>query len=287
MLHFFIRNGISFHEKSKKQGIKKLNVAYNIYGHERGVIIKKILKLWIVALVMFTIFFTSTKVNVHASGWGFKRNGEHQVPEIGRYQSIIEGTNSYYVGSKDSVYLTFDAGYDNGMMEEILNTLKLKNVKATFFLTGDFVKRFPELTKRIVNEGHIACNHSYTHRKITTLSKEELANDLGKLEKSFYELTKQEMPKYFRPPEGNFDKASLTNLKNLAYTTVFWSIAYVDWKTNKQSGADYCVKTIMDNLHDGAIILMHSVSSSNKEALPRLIDEIKNKGYTFKTVLDL
>ena len=117
MLHFFIRNGISFHEKSKKQGIKKLNVAYNIYGHERGVIIKKILKLWIVALVMFTIFFTSTKVNVHASGWGFKRNGEHQVPEIGRYQSIIEGTNSYYVGSKDSVYLTFDAGYDNCMME--------------------------------------------------------------------------------------------------------------------------------------------------------------------------
>lgn len=287
MLHFFIRNGISFHEKSKKQGIKKLNVAYNIYGHERGVIIKKILKLWIVALVMFTIFFTSTKVNVQASGWGFKRNGEHQVPEIGRYQSIIEGTNSYYVGSKDSVYLTFDAGYDNGMMEEILNTLKLKNVKATFFLTGDFVKRFPELTKRIVNEGHIACNHSYTHRKITTLSKEELANDLGKLEKSFYELTKQEMPKYFRPPEGNFDKASLTNLKNLGYTTVFWSIAYVDWKTNKQSSADYCVKTIMDNLHDGAIILMHSVSSSNKEALPRLIDEIKNKGYTFKTVLDL
>ena len=173
------------------------------------------------------------------------------------------------------------------MMEEILNTLKLKNVKATFFLTGDFVNRIPELTKRIVNEGHIACNHSYTHRKITTLSKEELANDLGKLEKSFYELTKQEMPKYFRPPEGNFDKASLTNLKNLGYTTVFWSIAYVDWKTNKQSGADYCVKTIMDNLHDGAIILMHSVSSSNKEALPRLIDEIKNKGYTFKTVLDL
>ena len=280
MLHFFIRNGISFHEKSKKQGIKKLNVAYNIYGHERGVIIKKILKLWIVALVMFTIFFTSTKVNVHASGWGFKRNGEHQVPEIGRYQSIIEGTNSYYVGSKDSVYLTFDAGYDNGMMEEILNTLKLKNVKATFFLTGDFVKRFPELTKRIVNEGHIACNHSYTHRKITTLSKEELANDLGKLEKSFYELTKQEMPKYFRPPEGNFDKASLTNLKNLGYTTVFWSIAYVDWKTDAQPEPGASVQKLTDSAHGGEILLLHSVSSTNAEILGEVIDNFRAEGFT-------
>ena len=77
------------------------------------------------------------------------------------------------------------------------------------------------------------------------------------------------------------------NVKDLGYKTVFWSIAYVDWKTNKQNGADYCVRTIMDNLHDGAIILMHSVSSSNAEALPMVIDQITEKGYKFKTVLDL
>ncbi len=240
-----------------------------------------------VAMVMFTIFFTSTLVTVHASGWGFSRNSKHQVPDIGKYQKEIEGTNSYYVGNKENVYLTFDAGYDNGVLSKILDTLKEKNVKASFFITGDFVKRFPELTKRIVDEGHIACNHSYSHKKITTLSKVELENDLHKLEDSFYELTQTKMPLYFRPPEGNFDQKSLNYLKEMGYKTIFWSIAYVDWNTKKQNGADYCVKTIMDNLHDGAIILMHSVSISNAEALPTIIDKITLEGYQFKTVLDL
>lgn len=240
-----------------------------------------------VAMVMFTIFFTSTLVTVNASGWGFKRNSKHLVPDIGKYQSDIEGTNSYYVGNKDSIYLTFDAGYDNGVLSKILDTLKEKNVKATFFITGDFVKRFPELTKRLVEEGHTACNHSYSHKKITTLSKVELKEDLHKLEESFYQLTQTKMFPYFRPPEGDFDQKSLMNVKELGYKTIFWSIAYVDWNVKKQNGADYCVRTIMDNLHDGAIILMHSVSSSNAEALPIVIDRITEKGYKFKTVLDL
>lgn len=240
-----------------------------------------------VAMVMFTIFFTSTLVTVNASGWGFKKNSKHLVPDIGKYQSDIEGTNSYYVGNKDSIYLTFDAGYDNGVLSKILDTLKEKNVKATFFITGDFVKRFPELTKRLVEEGHTACNHSYSHKKITTLSKVELKEDLHKLEESFYQLTQTKMLPYFRPPEGDFDQKSLMNVKELGYKTIFWSIAYVDWNVKKQNGADYCVKTIMDNLHDGAIILMHSVSSSNAEALPIVIDRITEKGYKFKTVLDL
>lgn len=240
-----------------------------------------------VAMVMFTIFFTSTLVTVSASGWGFKKNSKHLVPDIGKYQSDIEGTNSYYVGNKDSIYLTFDAGYDNGVLSKILDTLKEKNVKATFFITGDFVKRFPELTKRLVEEGHTACNHSYSHKKITTLSKVELKEDLHKLEESFYQLTQTKMFPYFRPPEGDFDQKSLMNVKELGYKTIFWSIAYVDWNVKKQNGADYCVRTIMDNLHDGAIILMHSVSSSNAEALPIVIDRITEKGYKFKTVLDL
>lgn len=235
---------------------------------------------------MFTIFFTSTG-KVKASGWGFKKNSEHQVPEIGKYQQIIEGTNSYYVGEKDSIYLTFDAGYDNGMLNEILDILKDKNVKASFFVTGDFINRFPGLLQRMVNENHIICNHSYSHKKITRLSKHNLEQDLKKLEDTYYNVTKQIMPKYFRPPEGDFDRRSLMNLKELGYTTFFWSIAYVDWKTDDQCGADYCVKTIMDNLHDGAIILMHSVSSSNKEALPVIIDKIKEMGYNFKTVNQL
>lgn len=239
-------------------------------------------------MVMFTMFFTSIHIKTNASGWGFRKNSIHQIPEIGKYKEEIDGTDSFYVGSDEkSVYLTFDAGYDNGILGKILDTLKEKNIKASFFLTGDFVKRFPELTKRIVNEGHVACNHSYSHRKITTLSKSELQKDLEKLEEEFFKLTGCQMVKYFRPPEGVFDRNSLLNAKSLGYKTIFWSIAYRDWDTNNQIGVDYCVKTIMDNLHNGAIILMHSVSSSNQEALPTVIEKITQEGYTFKTVLDL
>lgn len=234
---------------------------------------------------MFTIFFTSTNINAIASGWGYRKNNNHEIPEIGKYQGIIEGTNSYYVGPNEkSVYLTFDAGYDNGMLDKILDTLKEKNVKATFFVTGDFVKRFPKLVLRIYHEGHLACNHSYSHKKITSLTKNELNDDLKKLENEYYKLTGLEMIHYFRPPEGEFDRTSLLNLKELGYKTIFWSIAYKDWVVDEQSGKDYCVKTIMDNLHNGAIILMHSVSSSNQIALSTVIDKITNEGYTFKTV---
>ena len=234
---------------------------------------------------MFTIFFTSTSLTVSASGWGFRKNNNHETPEIGKYQEMIKDTNSYYVGPNEkSVYLTFDAGYDNGMLDKILDTLKEKNVKASFFVTGDFIKRFPNLVLRIFHEGHSVCNHSYSHKKITSMSKDELDKDLKKLEDEYYKLTGDEMIHYFRPPEGEFDRTSLLTLKNLGYKTIFWSIAYKDWVTDKQSGMDYCVKTIMDNLHNGAIILMHSVSSSNQEALPTVIDKITNEGYTFKTV---
>ncbi len=234
---------------------------------------------------MFTIFFTSTNITLAASGWGFKKNNNHEVPEIGKYKDIIEGTDSFYVGPNEkSVYLTFDAGYDNGVLEKILDTLKDKNIKASFFVTGDFVKRFPNLLLRLVNDGHLVCNHSYSHKRINTLSKEVLKNDLKKLEDEYYNLTGLHMVNYFRPPEGEFDRNSLLNVQSLGYKTIFWSIAYKDWDTNNQSDVDYCVKTIMNNLHNGAIILMHSVSSSNQKALSTVIEQITNEGYTFKTV---
>lgn len=239
-------------------------------------------------MVMFTMFFTSTYFTSYASGWGFRKNRIHQVPEIGKYQNIIEGTDSFYVGPNEKkVYLTFDAGYDNGNLTKILDVLKKMNVKASFFVTGDFVKRFPVLTKRIVDEGHLACNHSFSHRKITSLSQAELKTDLTKLENHFYELTGQKMVKYFRPPEGEFSREALLNVKSLGYKTIFWSIAYQDWNPKQQAGANYCVKTIMDNLHNGAIILMHSVSSSNQEALPEVISQITKEGYTFGLVNEL
>ena len=167
----------------------------------------KMSKSFLGIVIMFTMFFTTSYLSLNAYGFGFTKNDDHLVPEIGKYKSILENTNSYYVGdtNKKEVYLTFDAGYDNGELPKILDILNEKNIKASFFLTGDFVKRFPELTIRMTLEGHTICNHTYNHKNITKLSKEELQVEITKLEESYFNLTGKQMAKYFRPPEGEFD----------------------------------------------------------------------------------
>lgn len=246
-------------------------------------------KFFLGITLMFIMFFTTSYVSLNAYGFGFTRNPSHEPPNIGKYESIIEGTNSFYVGDTNQleVYLTFDAGYDNGELPKILDILNEKNVKASFFLTGDFVKRFPELTIRMTLEGHTICNHTYSHVDITKLSKEELSSELTKLEEAYFNLTGHQMVNYVRPPEGTFDRNSLMNLKELGYKTVFWSSAYQDWNVSGQKDVEYTKRMYLDNLHNGAILLMHSVSSSNREALPCIIDEVIELGYTFKTVTSL
>lgn len=237
---------------------------------------------------VFILFFFITIPLVSASeyGWGFKRNNEHKTPDIGFYAKVIEGTNSYYVGSdhKKVVYLTFDAGYDNGVMGKMLDVLKEKNVQATFFLTGDFIVREQELLKRLANEGHIVANHSWSHRYITRLNDEELRYELEKVEEEYEKITNKKMSKFFRPPAGVFNRESLLKVQKMGYTTFFWSLAYKDWETNNQRGADFAYNSVMDNLHNGAIILMHTVSTDNLEALPRVIDDIRKKGYVIENL---
>lgn len=246
-------------------------------------------KKMILSLGLFTIFLSIFAVDVSAAGWGFRKNNNHVKPEIGKYEEMIKGTSSFYVGdeSKKEVILTFDAGYDNGQLDKILDVLNEKKVKASFFVTGDFVKRFPKQTLRLANEGHVVCNHSYSHHRIQTMSIDELEKDLGKLEDAYFALTNKQMVKYFRPPEGEFDRASLLNIQTLGYKTVFWSIAYRDWDVNRQLDCNEATKKIVDNLHPGAIILLHSVSKANSESLGTIIDAILENGYTFTTVLSL
>ncbi len=246
-------------------------------------------KIFLGITIMFIMFFTTSYVSLNAYGFGFTRNDDHKTPEIGKYQAIIDGTDSYYVGDTNEkvIYLTFDAGYDNGELPKILDILSEKNILASFFLTGDFVKRFPELTIRMAHEGHTICNHTYNHTNITKLSIDELKVELTKLEEAYFNLTGMNMVKYFRPPEGEFDRTSLLNVKSLGYKTVFWSSAYCDWNVNGQKSVEYTKEMYLNNLHNGAILLMHSVSSSNREALSCIIDEVIELGYTFKTVTSL
>lgn len=241
------------------------------------------------ACLLFVMFFITSTISLNAYGFGFTRNDEHKTPNIGFYQEILDSTSSYYVGdtNKKEIYLTFDSGYDNGELPKILDILKEEEVLASFFITGDFVKRFPDLVIRMTNEGHTICNHTYHHPDLTKLSSDEIAYELRKLEDEYFFLTKSRMASYVRTPEGSFDKKTLKVIESLGYKTVFWSSAIVDWKVNGQKGKDYAKKMFLDNLHNGAIILMHSVSSSNREALPSIIREVKSMGYDFKTVSSL
>ncbi len=238
-------------------------------------------KLFIVLLSLIVC----ANLNVNAYGFGFKKNENHVKPDIGKYEVILNNTDSYYVGSDEKViYLTFDAGYDNGTLPKILETLKEKNVKATFFVTGDFLNREEDLTLQIFNDGHLIGNHTYGHKNITKLSKENIIKEIESLEKKYKEITGSDMTKLFRPPEGEFDEKSLMIVKELGYKTFFWSVAYDDWNTNNQKGADYGYNKVIDNIHNGAIILLHTVSTDNAEALPRIIDDLRSQGYEFKNL---
>jgi peptidoglycan-N-acetylmuramic acid deacetylase len=243
-------------------------------------------KLKKILFIVFALMFLIAVPNVNAKsyGWGFKRNDDHQTPEIGIYAQEIEGTSSYYIGNpnKKIVYLTFDVGYDNGTLEKLLKVLEDKEVKATFFVTGDFITREEELLKKIVEAGHIIGNHTWGHKDITKLSFTELREQLTKVEDRYQELFGEEMYKFFRPPEGTFNKQSLENVEKLGYTTFFWSIAFRDWDVNR--GKEFVVDAIINNLHNGAIILLHTVSAGNIEALPEVIDQIRSNGYSIKNL---
>jgi len=237
-------------------------------------------KIVVIVFVMLISFFVFNYRKVEAYGFGFKRNNEHQIPDIGFYKKILDNNNGYYVGDPQNVYLTFDVGYDNGYLEQYLDILKEENVKATFFVTGDFVKRFSSLLVRIYEDGHLICNHSYSHRPINKLSASELEADLLKLENAYFDVIGSKMTKIFRPPEGQFDEKSLNTLSKLGYKTVFWSIAHVDWKNSK----DNSYKNVVDNLHDGAIILLHTVNQDNYQNLSNIIKVIRENGYELSTV---
>ncbi|WP_027718598.1 delta-lactam-biosynthetic de-N-acetylase [Desulfovirgula thermocuniculi] len=221
-------------------------------------------------------------------GWGIKRNSNHQQPEVpGNIRALLSRYDAYWVGSpaEKVLYLTFDEGYENGFTPKILDVLKANGVKAAFFVTGHYVKTQPELVKRMVAEGHIVGNHTMNHPSLPDLSNEEIKKELREVEDLFYGLTGQKM-RYLRPPKGEYSERTLAVTRDLGYYNIFWSLAMVDW-VPMPGGPQEAYQTVMDNLHNGAVILLHAVSRDNAEALDRIIRDAKAQGYTFKTLDDL
>lgn len=215
--------------------------------------------------------------------WSIRLNKENEPTQIGAVaRKLLEENDGIYLGdtSKKSIYLTFDEGYENGYTPMILDTLKDNDVKAMFFVTWPYAKKNKELIERMLAEGHIVGNHTLGHKTLTELDNKALEEELYGFEEKFLELYGVGF-NYMRPPLGIYSEKVLAASKQLGYKTVFWSFAYRDFDVNNQKGADYAYKMVMDNLHNGAVILLHAISKDNTEALDRIIKDIKAQGYNF------
>nr|WP_308506729.1 delta-lactam-biosynthetic de-N-acetylase [uncultured Agathobaculum sp.] len=222
--------------------------------------------------------------------WGlsFQTNGQ---PPVGNASSEeLAQYGAYYLGDtgKKTIYLTFDAGYENGYTPAILDTLKKHNAPACFFVVGNYIDTAPELVQRMVDEGHIVGNHTLHHPDMSTIADQEsFSAELTGLEEKFTELTGQPMQKFYRPPQGKFSVENLKQAQELGYTTVFWSLAYVDWYTDNQPTDEQAFSKLVPRIHNGAIVLLHSTSETNARILDELLTRWEEEGYTFGSLAEL
>ncbi len=223
------------------------------------------------------------------SDWGLSFGIPNAAPQGNVSAEKLKEYNAYYIGNKESktVYLTFDAGYENGYTDKILDVLKKHNIPAAFFLVEHYMKTAPDLVKRMAEEGHTVANHTASHPDMSKISTAEtLKEELEPVEKLYYEITGQEMKKFYRPPQGKFSETNLKHAKELGYTTVFWSLAYADWNNKKQPDPQASIQKLNSRIHGGAVILLHSTSATNAEILDDLLTQWKEQGYTFGTLDD-
>lgn len=221
-------------------------------------------------------------------GLGFKKDGK--PPKGNASVADLAKHNAYYIGdtSKNIIYLTFDAGFENGNTEKILDSLKKHNVKATFFLVGNYIETSPELVERMVEEGHTIGNHTYSHPDMSKISDEEsFKKELQSLESLYKETTGQELLKIYRPPQGKYCVSNLEMADKLGYKTIFWSLAYVDWYENKQPTKEEAFNKLLKRIHPGAIVLLHSTSKTNGDILDELLTKWEDMGYSFGEIKDL
>ncbi len=253
---------------------------------------KKVLTLIILVVISLNAISFSSFAS-DASNWYVKRSGNKR-PSIPEEHKIVEKYNSYYIdkklcddSSEKKIYLTFDAGYENGNVEKILDILKEKKVPAAFFLLDHIIIKNTDIVLRMADEGHTVCNHTKNHADLSLLTEEQIIKNVTDLEKIYEQKTEKQMSKYFRFPEGRYSENALSVVNSLGYKTVFWSFGYADWDDKKQPDENAAFEKIINNTHNGEVILLHPTSSTNVKILPRLIDEWKSMGYSFGTLDEL
>lgn len=225
-----------------------------------------------------------------SGNWGLSIQEEGQCPQGNASIEELAEYNAYYAQDTEEkvLYLTFDAGYENGNTETILNALKKHNVSATFFVVGTYIESEPELIQRMIDEGHTVGNHTWHHPNMSGIeTMEEFKKELTDVEDAFRQTTGQEMTKYYRPPQGIYSESNLEMAKELGYQTFFWSLAYVDWYADDQPTKEEAFDKLLGRIHPGAIVLLHSTSSTNAEILDELLTKWEEMGYQVRPLSDL
>lgn len=251
---------------------------------------KKNILFIILSLVIVVVFTLCCKAFILANkntNWGLSfNNGSSNPPTGNATPEYLKNYNAYYIDINNTeskkIYITFDAGYEAGYMPTILEALKKHNVKATFFVVGTLIKSDPELIKQIVADGHIVGNHTMTHPNMSKMqTMEDFKKEVETVESLYKDLIGENMPKYYRPPQGIYSEKNLQMANELGYKTIFWSLAYVDWYKDKQPSKEEAFEKLLPRIHDGAILLLHSTSKTNSEILDELLTKLEKKGYSF------
>ena len=240
------------------------------------------------ALILTLTIFRSGALETGSWGLSFRQEGAAPIGSAGA--DALRALDAAYLGdtTQPVIYLTFDAGYENGCTEKILDILKAREVPAAFFLVGNYVEKNADLVRRMVEEGHIVGNHTMHHPDMSKISdRAAFEKELTDLENLFRDTTGQEMPKFYRPPQGTYSEENLKMAKELGYKTVFWSLAYVDWNNDSQPTKEEAFAKLIPRIHNGALVLLHSTSQTNAEILEELLSKWQEMGYRFGTLEEL
>ena len=226
--------------------------------------------------IQTTFAFASDKVS-----WGVTPNTKELTPEPPKNgATMLQEYGGMFVGdtTKKEVLFTFDLGYEAGYTEAVLDILKQHDIKAIFFLCGNYLKE-TAIINRMLNEGHLIGNHTDRHKDLPTVSTEAITKDIVDFDIKYKEAFPTATPlTYFRPPKGNFCDRTLKAAKEQNLATMMWSIAIVDWGKEPIDGQKSADK-ITSRLHNGAIILLHITNSGTVDMMEKLVPMMKDKGY--------
>jgi peptidoglycan-N-acetylmuramic acid deacetylase len=256
--------------------------------------VKKTLK--VMALICIAVFLAIQVSATEINSWYCVRNKNHNQPTLAKEWKMIEKYDVFWVDKARSdfssddkvVYLTFDAGYENGNVEKIVDVLNKENVKGVFFVLDNILLKNKDLITKMIENGHTVANHTAKHKNMTKIKdKNEFERELKSLEELYEREYGEKMARIYRPPEGRVNEQNLIWLESLGYKTVMWSFAYADWDNDRQMSPEKAKEKILENLHNGEVMLLHPTSSTNAEIIEDLIKTLKAQGFRFGEIEEL